>query len=198
MLGFAHDASDDGTAQDLFEAAAHRLAHDDRSRLMLAGEADDGLGDGVVFQLDHLPAQITGQFMQFLQDFLFAQRLHGTGGAHEYDPKDATLPPGDLVAAPDKPGGLHRGGDADDDALLCAPGVFDTLLFHVGTQLLVNFFSRLPQCQLAQGGQVAGAKEVLQCGRHLGQRIHIAALQAVEQCRGGEVYQYHFVGVVND
>ena len=176
-MGAAHDLRDHRPADDLFQAAADGLAHDNEGRLVLDGKMHDGVGDGFAFQFDHLAAQVAGQLVELLEGRLFFRGEHGAGRAHVDGPEQAVQAAGELITAADEPaGGVFR-RDADDDALLGAPGFLDMLLLHVLSELVVHLFGGFTQRQLAQGGEVAGAEEVVQRRRHLRQRIYVAAAQ---------------------
>ena len=86
------------------------------------------------------------------------------------------------------------GTDAHRETLARGPGVADALAPHVAAHLRIDPMGRLPQCQFAQGDEVALTKESLERAARLVGEVHPALPQPLQQHVGRHVDQLDLVG----
>jgi hypothetical protein len=86
--------------------------------------------------------------------------------------------------------------DADQHMLAGGPGTADGMGLHIFDHVAVHPLGGAPKRQFAQGGDVAGRKEMPQCPLRLGLHIDLALLEPLQKFIGGGVHHFDFVGFV--
>ena len=105
---------------------------------------------------------------------------------------------GETLGIADQPCRARILADADQDALAGRPRPRDRIRLHVGQQLLVDPLGGAPERELAQGGQIAGRKIMLQRPLGLFGDVDLALFEPLDQIVRRQIDQLDRVGPVED
>ncbi len=105
---------------------------------------------------------------------------------------------GEARCAPDEVVASGARPDATQQRCFGFPDAPDCLVRAIGLDVVLDAVRRAAQRELAQCHQVALAEEVARRALDLLGKVHLAGLQAGEQIVGGNVDQYHLVGIVEE
>ena len=149
------------------------LADDDMGDIVLAGVADDFLGDVAARNGRRPRRRASRQGAASRQPVARPPRTGArVRGRLDVERRPGRAQPlGQAPAIADERRRARLLVDADQDPLAGRPGPGDGVRLHVGEQLLVDALGRAPQRQLPQRRQVAGREVVLE--RALGRRRDI-------------------------
>ena len=105
---------------------------------------------------------------------------------------------GEARRAPDEVVASGARPDATQQRCFGFPDALDCLVRAIGLDVVLDAVRGAAQRELAQRHQVALAEEVARRALDLLGKVHLAGLEAGEQIVGGNVDQYHFVGIVEE
>ncbi len=194
----AGDGRADPGPVDVLPGLAAAGAQHDLGGVDAPGELQEGRGYVVADDMVEAAAQVLDQ------GALDRQLLRGGGGqavaAGDVDGEDlaAGALGGHPGGAADESAALGPAGQPHDDAFAGLPGGADVVLTAVLLEVLVDPVRDPEQCQLAQGGEVAGAEVVREGGVHLVGLVDVAVRHPAAQRLGRHVDQLDLVGPADD
>ncbi len=197
VLAALQNLVNDGAAQQIPPARAQRLAGHNLGHVAAEGVLDHRLRHRIAAQPDRLRAQPFGQAQGLRHARLFCfRKVAGPRRFHVGGDPFRVQPAGQPAGRAHQSLAQRAGADADQQTLAGRPGAGNGVRLHVGAHLLVHPIRRPAQRHLAQGGQVAWAKELAQRPLRLGRHINLTRLQPGQQLIDRQVNQLDFVRFV--
>jgi len=195
--GLSDHAADHRAAGDPLPARTAARAHHDLRHVQRARRVDQRLGDLGPHDLVVRAAELVDEEALALEE-----RGRGCGEPILRDDVDGhelafrTLR--DSRSASDEPLAVRRAGESDEDPLARLPRLVDAVAGAVLRQSLVHPVGEPRECQLPEGGEVAGAEVVREGCVDALWRVDVAAGEPVAERGRGEVDELELVGATHD